>query len=208
MAGYSSANSILRRLMLKQSLLIVIALAVAVGGGAASVAMVLDSQEGIGAVTVGPWTAFPDIGTPDADPYSKARVARDGMLALGRAEGLSFVADRDSSGVTLRSECSYRVEGSLPVARFWTFYATDKAQMTLKSGMRRDPSMHSFEILHQPDNSIEIAVGARPEPGNWLPVSGSGEMNLVLTLYDTPVASSTGLSGIEMPRIVRVQCNA
>jgi hypothetical protein len=194
--------------MLKQSLLIALALAVAVGGGAASVGMVLNSQEGIGAVSVGPWTAFPYIATPDADPYSKARGARDGVLALGRAEGLSFVADRDSTGVTLRSECSYRLEGSLPVARFWTLYATDRAHMALKSGIRRDASMHSLEVLRQPDNSISVSVGARPEPGNWLAVEGVGAMNLVLTLYDTPIASSTGLSGIEMPRIVRVQCNA
>lgn len=194
--------------MLKQSLLIVLALAVAVGGGAASVGMVLNSQEGIGAVSVGPWTAFPDIGTPEADPYSKARVARDGVLALGRAEGLSFVADRDSTGVTLKSECSYRIEGSLPVARFWTLYATDRAHIALKSGIRRNASLHSLEVLREPDNSISVSVGTRPEPGNWLAVRGVGAMNLVLTFYDTPIASSTGLSGIEMPRIVRVQCNA
>ncbi|GAA2851406.1 hypothetical protein EDC40_101531 [Aminobacter aminovorans] len=194
--------------MLKQSLLIVLALAVAVGGGAASVGMVLNSQEGIGAVSVGPWTAFPDIGTPEADPYSKARVARDGVLALGRAEGLSFVADRDSTGVSLKSECSYRIEGSLPVARFWTLYATDTAHIALKSGIRRDASLHSLEVLRQPDNSISVSVGTRPGPGNWLAVAGVGAMNLVLTFYDTPIASSTGLSGIEMPRIVRVQCNA
>ncbi|WP_378943698.1 DUF1214 domain-containing protein [Mesorhizobium sp. ANAO-SY3R2] len=194
--------------MLKQTFLIGLALAIAVGGGAASVGFVLNSQEGIGAVTVGPWTAFPDIGTPDADPYSKARVARDGILALGRAEGLSFIAEKDSGGANLKRECSYRVEGSLPVARFWTIYASDKEQVALKSGMRRDPDLHSLEVLRQPDNSIEIAVGARATPGNWLAVSGAGDMNLVLTLYDTPIASSTGLSDIEMPRIVRVQCNA
>ncbi|MBA8909179.1 DUF1214 domain-containing protein [Aminobacter sp. NyZ550] len=194
--------------MLKQSILIALAIAIAVGGGAASVGMVLNSQEGIGAVSVGPWTAFPDIGTPEADPYSKARVARDGVLALGRAEGLSFVADRDSAGVTLKSECNYRIEGSLPVARFWTLYATDRAHIPLKSGIRRDATLHSLEVLRQPDNSISVAVGTRPEPGNWLSVTGVGAMNLVLTFYDTPIASSTGLSGIEMPRIVRVQCNA
>lgn len=194
--------------MLKQSLLIAVALAIAVGGGAASVGMVLKSQEGIGAVSVGPWTAFPDIGTPDADPYSKARVARDGVLALGRAEGLSFIAERDSSGGHLRRECTYRIEGSLPVARFWTLYAADETQSVLKTAMRRDPALHSLEVLRQPDNSVEIAIGARPTPGNWLAVSGVGDMHLVLTLYDTPVAASTGLSGIEMPRIVRGQCNA
>lgn len=194
--------------MLKQSILIGLALAIAIGGGAASVGMILKSQEGIGAVSIGPWTAFPDSGTPDADPYSKARVARDGILALGRAEGLAFVAERDSSGTHLKRECSYRVEGGLPVARFWTLYASDKDQMALKSGMRRDGELHSLEVLRQSDNSVEISVGAKAVPGNWLAVSGVGDMNLVLTLYDTPIASSTGLSDIEMPRIVRVQCNA
>lgn len=194
--------------MLKQSLLIGLALAIAVGGGAASVRMVLDSQEGIGAVSVGSWTAFPDIGTPEADPYSKARVARDGILALGRAEGLAFVAERDSDGANLRRECTYLIDGSLPVARFWTLYASDKAQNALKPPTRRDPALHSLEILRQPDNTINISVGAQAVPGNWLAVSGVGEMNLVLTLYDTPIASSTGLSDIQMPRIVRGQCNA
>ncbi|WP_269932224.1 DUF1214 domain-containing protein [Aminobacter sp. HY435] len=194
--------------MLKQSLLIGLALAIAIGGGAASVRMVLDRQEGIGAVSVGSWTAFPDIGTPEADPYSKARVARDGILALGRAEGLAFVAERDADGANLRRECTYLIDGSLPVARFWTLYASDKAQNALKPATRRDPALHSLEVLRQPDNTIEIAVGAQAVPGNWLAVSGVGEMNLVLTLYDTPIASSTGLSDIQMPRIVRGQCNA
>lgn len=194
--------------MLKQSLLIGLALAIAVGGGAASVRMVLDSQEGIGAVSVGAWTAFPDIGTPEADPYSKARVARDGILALGRAEGLAFVAERDADGANLRRECTYLIDGSLPVARFWTLYASDKAQNALKPATRRDPALHSLEILREPDNTIQISVGAQAVPGNWLAVSGVGEMNLVLTLYDTPIASSTGLSDIHMPRIVRGQCNA
>lgn len=208
MQGYSCANSLLRLVMLKQSILIGLALAIAIGGGAASVRMVLDSQDGIGAVSVGSWTAFPDIGTPEADPYSKARVARDGILALGRAEGLAFVAERDSDGAALRRECTYLVAGSLPVARFWTLYASDKAQNALKPLTRRDPALHSLEVLRQPDNTIEISVGAQAVPGNWLAVSGVGDMNLVLTLYDTPIASSTGLSDIQMPRIVRGQCNA
>ncbi len=194
--------------MLKQSVLIALALSLAIGGGAASVGWVLNTREGVGAVTVGPWTAFPDIGTPEADPYSKARVARDGMLALGRAEGLSFVAERDSDGGLLKRECTYRIEGFFPVGRFWTLYATDKAQTVLGSQSGRQPSLHSLEVIRQPDNSVSIDVGTRAMPGNWLAVSGVGEMALVLTLYDTPIAASTGLSGIEMPRISRGQCNA
>ena len=91
--------------MLKTAFLILFVLAVSIIGGGASVWYTLKANEGMGAVTIGEWTAFPFIGTPDADPYSKARVAREGVLALGRAEGLSFSAQRDSAGEALQSEC-------------------------------------------------------------------------------------------------------
>lgn len=193
--------------MLKSILLIALALVIAIGGGAASVWFSLKSQEGVGAVTVAEWTAFPDIGTPNADPYSKARIAREGVLALGRAEGLTFIAQRDSNGGLLKQECNYRIEGILPVARFWTLYAADQALSPIRTDKRRQPTLQSLEILHQPDNSVAIFVGAHPAPGNWLAVFGSGAMNFVLTFYDTPIASSTGIDGIEMPRIVKADCN-
>ena len=44
-------------------------------------------------------------------------------------------------------------------------------------------------------------------PGNWLALSGEGRMSLVLTFYDTPIASSTGVSDIELPAIINAGCN-
>ena len=93
--------------MFRTVILTLATLAIAIGGGAASVWYTLQAQEGIGAVTIGNWTAYPNMGAPDADPYSKARAAREGMLALGRAEGLAFFSNRDSSGDTLSRKCSY-----------------------------------------------------------------------------------------------------
>ena len=72
--------------MLKNALLTLLALAIAIGLGGGSVWYALDAQSGGGAIRIGPWTAFPDIGTAEADPYSQARVARQGALALGRAD--------------------------------------------------------------------------------------------------------------------------
>ena len=103
--------------MLRTVILTLAMLAIAIGGGAASVWYTLQAQEGIGAVTIGNWTAYPNMGAPDADPYSKARAAREGVLALGRAEGLAFFSNRDSTGATLSRKCSYLVEGATPPAR-------------------------------------------------------------------------------------------
>ena len=133
--------------MLKTAFLTFVVLCISIVGGGASVWYTLKANESIGAVTVGEWTAFPLIGTPDADPYSKARVAREGLLALGRAEGLSFSAQRDSAGETLRRECSYRIEGAVPSARFWTLYAADAAGNVIRAGERRSAALHSYQLL-------------------------------------------------------------
>jgi len=194
--------------MLKNIFLVALTLAIAIGGGAASVWYVLNLQNGIGAVTIGDWTAFPDLGTPDTDPYSKARVAREGILTLGRAEGLAFVAEHDSAGAELRRGCSYAVEGTVPPARFWTIYAADDKMNVITGQKERAPALHSYELLRQQDNSVSISVGRHPAPGNWLAVEGSGKMFLVLTLYDTTIASSTGVADLQLPRITKAGCDA
>ncbi|MET3662637.1 DUF1214 domain-containing protein [Aquamicrobium ahrensii] len=194
--------------MLKRAMLTLIALVIAIGGGAASVWYALHVQKGAGAIGVGSWTAFPDIGTPQADPYTNARVAREGVLALGRAEGLAFVAEHDSGGRPLTKECTYRLEGHLPIARFWTLYAADRSLDVIKTGKSRPAALQSYQVVREPDNSVRITASRHPAPGNWLLTAGSGAMYFVLTFYDTPIASSTGLSGIELPRIVRSGCDA
>jgi hypothetical protein len=194
--------------MLKNALLTLVALVIAIGGGGASVWYTLQAQKGVGAITVGAWTAFPDIGTSDADPYSKARVSREGVLALGRAEGLAFVAERDSAGEPLRRECAYTIDGSFPIARFWTLYAADHSLDVIDTGKPRPATLQSYQILRRPDNTALISIGNRPSLGNWLYTQGAGPMYFVLTFYDTPIASSTGLSDITLPQIVRTGCHA
>ncbi|MES0039325.1 DUF1214 domain-containing protein [Mesorhizobium sp. M0046] len=194
--------------MLKNAFLTLLSLAIAVVGGGGSVWYALKLQDGVGAIRIGQWTAFPDIGTPTADPYSKARVAREGVLALGQAEGLSFIAERDSGGEQLKRQCTYKIAGGFPTARFWTLYAADQSLGVVETGKPRPAALQSYQVLRQADNSVVISVGSRPAPGNWLLTSGAGKMYLVLTFYDTPIASSTGLSDVTLPQIQKVGCNA
>jgi len=193
--------------MILRILSFLVAIAVAIGGGTASVWYVLQAQEGVGALTVGGWTAFPSIGTPDADPYAKARIARDGVLPLGRAEGLAFIADRDSAGNRLRRECDYRIEGVTPTARFWTLFAADETLVALGDGSGV-AAVQSRQILRKADNSFTVAVGPHPMQGNWVRVGGVGPLAIVLTLYDTPVTGGSGLSAFELPQVLRAGCDA
>jgi hypothetical protein len=194
--------------MLKTVFLTLATLLIAIGGGAASVWYALQAQEGIGAVTIGNWTAYPSMGALDADPYSKARAAREGILALGRAEGLAFFSNRDSSGDTLSRKCSYVIEGATPPARFWTFYAADRSLAMLPGQGKRKPAANSVSLLRNPDNSFTMTIGPDATPGNWLSISGDGPMVFVLTFYDTPVSSSAGIAEIELPQVLRTGCHA
>jgi hypothetical protein len=194
--------------MIRTVFFIVVVVAVSIAGGGASVWYALKANEGIGALTIDGWTTFPSLGTADADPYSKARVARDGILALGRAEGLTFSAGRDAQGDALRRECTYRIEGPVPPARFWTLYATDQTGTMIRAYERRPGALHSYQLTRRADNSVEISAGAHPSPGNWLAISGSGPMKLVLSFFDTPVASGGGASDVVLPAIHRLSCDA
>ena len=194
--------------MLRTVILTLATLLIAIGGGAASVWYALQAQEGIGAVTIGNWTAYPNMGALDADPYSKARAAREGILALGRAEGLVFFSNRDSSGDTLSRKCSYVIEGATPPARFWTFYAADRSLAILSGQGKRKPAANSVSLLRNADNSFTMTIGPDATPGNWLSISGEGPMVFVLTFYDTPVSGSTGVADVELPQVLRTGCHA
>ncbi len=193
--------------MLKSVFLTVLALGIALVGGAGSVWLALERDFGFGSVAIGSWIAFPDHGTPEADPYSRARFSRDSDLALGRAEGLVFTARRDDGGDILLRECAYRIEGEMPPARFWTLSARDAGNGVIRIGGGRSPALHSQALLRRPDNSVAVTVSGRPAPENWLALDGAGPFSLALTLYDTAIASSARIAEVELPRIVREGCD-
>jgi hypothetical protein len=145
-----------------------------------------------------------DYTLDNSDPYSKARAARKAYLAIGTAEGLPFYARRDSNGRELRRGCSYRLTGLTPSTRFWTLYPanTNLEPIVPREGLQT--ALHSREMLYDNDGRVQVTVGPNASPDNWLPVEGSGSFVLVMTLYDTPAASSSGLVDLVMPRIVPV----
>ncbi len=193
--------------MLKSILLTALSVVIAVGGGAGSVWLALDRDFGFGTVTIGAWTAFPDYGTPDADPYSRARFSREADLALGRAEGLVFIARRDSAGEPLLLECRYRIAGTMPPSRFWTLSARASDNEVIRPNGGRPPALHSRALLREADNSVMTTVSRHVAPGNWLAIHGSGPFTLVLALYDTAISSSARIAEVDLPDIVREGCD-
>lgn len=179
--------------------------AIALIGGIGSAYLAIDRGRLFNEVELGLWTAYPDAGTPNADPYSAATLARNGQVPLGAGEGLAFFGERDSDGVLLTSACDYVVSGGTPPARMWTLSAVSSNGQLIKNTADRQ-SVDSRTLLRERDGSFTITVAEHARPGNWLPLGNVGEIVFVLRLYDTPLTTGSGLADLAMPTITRGAC--
>lgn len=93
------------------------------------------------------------------------------------------------------------IEGPVPPARFYTIHARDTSRAVIATGNLRAPALHSGQLLRHGDGTATIHVGPDPVAGNWLPLTGSGPLQLVLTLYDTPVVASATVGAVALPSI-------
>jgi hypothetical protein len=185
---------------------LVLMFAVALGTGFGLSWYALNDGRLFGAVEIGPWQAWRDVGVPSPDPYTRAYIARSGALELGASEGLQFVATFDSDNHRLDRNCRYRIDGSTPPARFWTLVpvAPDTgAPITRPDG---PADFHSARLSRASDGSVELYVSKTLAPQNWLEIAGEGPFNLVLTLYDTSSLSGTSANVATLPAIIREAC--
>jgi hypothetical protein len=177
--------------------------AIVVGVGSAWLAV--ERGTIFGAVTVGGWTAWPQEGSEEADPYTMAMLARTGEVPLGAGEGLSFIAARDMDGNPLSGRCAYDVVGNTPAARLWTLTAYDN-DGALMSNVANRTAFHSREVVREANGDFRIRLSADVEPGNWLPVARVDSFKLELRMYDTPLTTGGQLADLTMPAIRKVAC--
>ncbi|KTS21802.1 hypothetical protein NS228_27480 [Methylobacterium indicum] len=169
-----------------------------------------------GGVTLNAWTAWPKIGARDADPYVRAIHARTGEVPLALGEGLLLTALTDESGRRLDPSCRYRIAGATPPSRAWTLTVERRGRTKAEAagepagetGMAPRTGFTSTEVLRDRDGRFAVVLSPTVQPGNWLPMpAGEGSIRLVLRLYDTPVAASTGVLEREgVPSITREDC--
>lgn len=194
---------------------VLLALVIGLPLGAWTAHRVIRAEHGFGTLTMGAWTARPREGSAEADPYSRARLAAEGFVPLGAAEGVAFEARVDSGGRPLSRLCNYRLEGEPPRARAWTLaaYPAGAGQLgTVVSGPDGRPAVAtSTAMLRTGDGPFTVHVGPLATGGNWLPLgrprTGDEEaMRLVLRLYDTPVSSNAEFLDPSVPAIRRGPC--
>jgi len=195
-----------RDLRLRYLINIAIVLAIGLGVGGVTAWMAVKAENSFGSVKIGQWTSWPLAGNVDSDPYTRARVARDGSVPLGAGEGLALFLTTDQFGKPLDRKCQYKIVGATPPARLWTLSVQDNEKQTVlsKTGVRN--TAFSQTLLRAQDGTFSINIGSQPAPGNWLSISGTGKMRLVIRLYDTPITGSAGLAEPVMPQIFNRDC--
>lgn len=183
-----------------------VALAIAVSAGLGATYIAVMRGHGFEAISARAWRAWPKEGTPDADPYAKAVIARSGRIPLSPGEGLVLEADHDDAGEPLQSGCTYRVAGDLPPARIWTLTAYDR-EGSFGDNPAHRYSFTSTEIVRDATGRFEILLSPQVQPGNWLPLSHSKGLVIVLRLYDTPLgAGAARIEARAVPVIERMGC--
>jgi hypothetical protein len=192
--------------MIRDLFSIVLGVALALALGIYSAVKATEGLPPLGKLQIGAWIAHPSVGGNKPDPYTQAWLSRSGSLPLAAAEGLQFTAENDGTGRALDASCTYSIAGDSPAARRWTLYIL-RGGIPFTIDTPGIPfTLHSRGVVRSANGSFHISVAPAPQPGNWIYAGPDGPFVLSLTLYDTTIASDTGLSEITMPTVKRERC--
>jgi len=187
-------------------LLVAYAVGLALVLGLGSAYRAINAGYPFGSVQVGPWTAWPRLGSRDADPYARAVIARTGEIPLAVGEGLLLTTVVDGSGRALEARCAYRIGGTAPQARLWTLTLYDGEGRPVATELNRS-GFTSAEVIRDGAGRFTIGLSRDPQPGNWLRMPDGGRVTLAMRLYDTPAAvGSAALDARALPAIERLEC--
>lgn len=156
-------------------------------------------------VSNGPWTTDLTSGGVDAGMYTRARVAIAGLLALNQSEAIYYIAKRDSAGDMLDGNCSYRIEGRDPDARWWsiTAYANDNFLIDTPS---HNYSVSKTSVVRSADGTFVVRLSTVAEQQNWIATSPDG-FDVMLRLYNPGTSVVQNPSATLLPSITKEVCS-
>jgi hypothetical protein len=185
----------------------VLMLLAGLAGGLFVTYSILGLQKPLGAQRYGVWVTWSANNSNDFDPYSRAFFARRGDIPLTPLEGIALFAKGDSEGKLLNPRCSYEMAGAFPSARAWTLFMYSPSGALIATESRRS-GFTSSEVVQ--DNGLtKITISPEPQPGNWLPTSGTNPFILTLRFYDSPLSTVGSVLEVErLPTLTRIGCRS
>ncbi|MDX2201518.1 MAG: DUF1214 domain-containing protein [Hyphomicrobiaceae bacterium] len=179
------------------------AIAGGLGYGTAWTMMEHDSM--LSTRSVGPWLEWTALGRTDADPYARAHVARRGLLPLSSAYEARYLANTDSSGAGLSSACEYSIVVDLAQSSFWAIAAYNSKGLLVPNAAERY-AFNSWTAMREPDGKAVITLARDARPGNWLPIGGGSQINVVLTVASAVDGNAAATAAKALPEIARQRC--
>lgn len=191
---------------MKRVLWLASAVAFGVVVGLGSAMLMIRNGAMIGRVDNDQWQSSRTIGSTEADPYTRALIARIGLLGLNRNETIYFNRTRDEAGRPFDGRCRYRMEGVDPPARWWsiTLYAPDSY---LAINGRDRHALDATSVSRTADGSWSAAIGPAPSgAANWISSENAGTFSLTIRLYNPEASVADDMGTVALPRIIRAAC--
>jgi hypothetical protein len=164
------------------------------------------------AIDVDGWRSDWSIGSESADPYVRARVARNGLMGLRKEEAVYFLKTEDDAGEPLSEACTYRVSGGAMPAAWWsiTLYDPDNRLPMNEDGHLSFDQTQAEQIAAGDASAWAFQVSAEaPYEGTaWVSSKAGDTFDLTLRLYQ-PEARLLEVpeATLPAPRIERLSCD-
>jgi hypothetical protein len=189
--------------------LIVAAIALVAGSviGFVTVNPVANFVTGSSNVSNGPWSTNYAFGSTTANPYVKAWIAENGLMAVSSSLSLYLAAYTDDSGQPLTGNCDYMIQGPAPKSGYWNITVYNENGFLIANDRNRY-SFSSTDIQFEPDGTFKIYMSRTQKQGNWLPTGNAKTLNVYLRLHDsgTAYANPAALKAAVLPQIIKGGC--
>lgn len=157
-------------------------------------------------ISVENWASDWSIGDVSANPYVRARIARHGLLALGKSEAVYFTRAADDDGRPLDEDCEYRLTGGRQDAGWWSVTLYDQQS---RLPLNEDDAL-SIDMTAVGDAESWSAIISRRAPtsdDHWISSDKAGVFDLTLRLYEPSAALlHDPAARLNPPRIERLGC--
>lgn len=155
-------------------------------------------------IQIGAWTTNKLAGSSAANALTRARIAIHGILAMHRQETIYFFASKDDLGNPLDPNLDWEISGRGFDCRWWSFTLYDEEYQLIESLSRRY-SVHSDNVVPEPDDSYRIVI-SRGNPGdNWLASGNAGRLMVTIRLYNPSPAILADVRSVALPSIRQIE---
>lgn len=159
-----------------------------------------------GEITVNGWRGNLYTGSTAADPYTRAAIAKNALLALARSETIYFFRSTDDAGQRFDARCTYRLDGGPQPARWWSVTLYDET-LFLARNADNAPSVDATRTVTFGDGKYSVLIGpSRDGAPNWLSTNAAGAFALTIRLYNPDAAIQADPALAPLPSVTRVSC--